>query len=203
MTEATVRKLHPEAGELRPAPALGMSVVMNMPGDRQATLQCFVAQEDGEEAANELLDRMFRVADRQRARYELVDLEDQLEKHERELFNFEEQFARVEKEHARRKVEKEEEIVARQEEIDSIRADGYEKWTKSGRQGEYEPQGGTKQSIEVKRAAVKQAKAEIDKMDAERAQELAGIGESKARFNREILRIKKEIVKRKKMLGGE
>lgn len=200
--ESTATKLHAEVEE-RPAPAIGMSVVMNMSGDRQATLQCFVAQEDGEDAANALLDKMFRISDRQRARYEIVDLEDQLEKHERELFNFEEQFAKVEKEHARRKVEKEEEIALRTEEIATIQKDAYDQHVASGRQGEFKPQGGTKQAIEVKKTAMKQAKADIEKMDAERDQELGGIRESKARFNREILRLKKEIVKRKAILGGE
>lgn len=185
----------------RDAPALGMSVVMNMPGDRQATLQCFVAQEDGEEAANQLLDRMFRIADRQRARYELVDLSEQLAQHQRSLANFDADFARIEMDFAKKKVEREAEIEAYIAEAERLHKEGYDKWYESGRRGDYVPQGSTKQAIDVARGAAKKVHADIEKAEAERTVALGGIHESQKRYAGEIKRLKVEIDVRKVMLG--
>lgn len=202
MSKITALHKETEAGEVRQAPAIGMSVVMNMPGDRQATLQCFVAQEDGEVAANDLLDRMFRIADRQRARYELSDFEQELEKHRRMLANFTEDFARIEKDFALKKVEREEEAAALVEEADSIRAADYERHTKTGREGEtYKPQGHVKQNIDTKKAAAAQIKIGLEKLEAERIVAMDGIRNSQERFRTEISRLEKEVAKRHELLG--
>lgn len=201
MSKITALHKETETGEVRQAPAVGMSVVMNMPGDRQATLQCFVAQEDGEQAANDLLDRMFRIADRQRARYELGDFEQELEKHRRMLANFTEDFARIEKDFALKKVEREEEAAALLEEAASIRKEDFEKFSKSGRQGKYEPVGHCKSVIERKKEAAHNIKLGLDKLEAERVVAMDGIRNSQERFSTEIARLEKEVAKRHALLG--
>jgi predicted nucleic acid-binding Zn-ribbon protein len=199
--ESTVRKLHPEQEATRQAPAIGMSLVMNLGGDRQATLQCFIAQEDGEDKANDLLDRMFRIGDRQKARYELDGLTDELAKHESTLTQLNEDFDRLEKEFATKSVELQEEVRGYQAEAEALRQEGYNKWAASGRRGEYHPEGYTKSGIaRAEDAAMKAAEA-MTKAANERTNEMAGIRVSQLRYGTEIERIKSEIAKRRTLLG--
>jgi hypothetical protein len=204
MSAASISTLRPAAEEPAPrqAPAIGMSVVLNLGGDRQATLQCFVAQEDGEQAANDLLDRMFRIADRQRGRYEMADLEKERALNERQLAQFEENFNHVEKADALKRVELETEAEGHLAKAAEIVKDGYDAWSASGRRGEYVPQGHAKQQIDVSRKAAAGIGADLERMAAERKLNIENIEKTRDRYRAEIVRLSDEIANRKRLFDG-
>jgi len=73
MSEATVHKLKPEEGTS--VPAVGVSFNLTLGGGRAMVIQTHIGQDDNVDA---LLDRILASADRQKAKYEIVDIEDEL-----------------------------------------------------------------------------------------------------------------------------
>jgi hypothetical protein len=56
---------------LKPGVAIGYSIACNLGGERQMTVQCFVDESEPDEAVHARIDRVFRVVDRQKAKYDL------------------------------------------------------------------------------------------------------------------------------------
>jgi hypothetical protein len=91
------------------APAIGFSVTTNLDGNRQIVLQGFFAADTATPEANATLDKVLVLADRQKARYELPEVEEELFKHRETLSQYEEDKASLDVRHqheqARREVE--------------------------------------------------------------------------------------------------
>ena len=200
MNQSNVKALRP-ADEPCTIAAIGMSVVANFGRDRQATLQTHVAQDQTEAEIDSQVDRLFRVIDRQKARYEIIDLEDELVKHAQTLALFREDHDRLEAEHQHKVAG----LKIQIEEIDATaaraRETGYQEHVTSGRQTEYQPKGATKAAIERAAQAAKAVQGEIDKLEAERTVALANLGTSAARYEEQIVKLKDDIVKRHAIIG--
>ena len=61
------------------APALGYSIVANLGDNRQITAQCFVAHDEPLSVVNDHIDKVMRVIDRQRATYQIKELQTELD----------------------------------------------------------------------------------------------------------------------------
>lgn len=81
------------------APALGFSIVANLGNDRQITTQCFVGVDEDTATIHARIDKVQDVIDRQRARYEIKDLEAEREKHAVNLARAEDDLSRIEQEY--------------------------------------------------------------------------------------------------------
>jgi hypothetical protein len=152
------------------APAIGFSVTTNLDGNRQIVLQGFFAADTATPEANATLDKVLVLADRQKARYELPEVEEELFKHRETLSQYEEDKASLDVRHqheqARREVEIAEmervrpeerakkealinaDILAMQQHRVQVVEQGAESHRRSGRQGSYVPVGSTKANIE-------------------------------------------------------
>jgi hypothetical protein len=151
-------------------PAVGFSVTTNLDGNRQIVMQGFFAAATPADEANAVLDRVLALADRQRARYELPEVEEELRKHKDALAQFEEDRARVEldftRDQARREVEIAEMEKVRDEERAKHLADfnanilkvqghreeqyklGLDAHVRGGRGGSYVPRGHDKANLD-------------------------------------------------------
>lgn len=80
-------RMVPRHEEVKDAPALGMSLQVDLGLGRTATLQTFVASDAPQRTVNEMLDKLTRAGDRQRAHYRLEELHRaiELEQHEHDL----------------------------------------------------------------------------------------------------------------------
>jgi hypothetical protein len=178
-----------------PAAALGYSVVVNLDGNRQLTMQCFVAEDEPNEAVNAKLDRIFAVIDRQKARYDLVNEHEELSKESTMLAQLEEDLARVDADFEKAQAS----LKAQGEEISAQQAAlveaGYNEHVNSGRRGEYQPRGVTQQGVKATQVALENVTAELKKNEAERDQHRQGVLIS-------IDRYKKAIAERTSRIGG-
>lgn len=196
---SNVRELH---APRREAPALGMSIVMNMPGDRQATLQCFVASDASLEEQNTLLDRMMQIGDRQKAKYELTALYDDLAKHQQTLARFNEDFARTDVKHRLEQESRDEAKATLLQAIEDEKKAGYDAHATGGRRGPYALSGSHKQAVNAAEAGIHQLDEQTKKATAERDQFVANLDISRTRYAEEIERIEADIARRKAIIGA-
>lgn len=81
MSQDNLARIHPD--KVAEAPALGMSLQVDLGMGRVATLQTFVPSDCSMRQLNETLDKMTRAGDRQRAHYRLEELHRELSEEER------------------------------------------------------------------------------------------------------------------------
>ena len=73
--------------------AVGFTI--GLADDRQVTFQTGFAEDEDDVTVNARFDRIMRLADRQKAKYELVKLREELETHQKALARLTEDLARV------------------------------------------------------------------------------------------------------------
>ncbi len=115
-SSAEIHELHPDAKNI----ATGVSLVVGLANDRQITFQSGFEGDESDTVVNARLDRLLRVADRLKARYELADLETKLSQHKSTVAQYEidqaETEARFQHQQALRRVELDERIAQRSNE---------------------------------------------------------------------------------------
>ena len=184
-----------------PAPALGYSVVVNLDGNRQLTMQCFVAEDEPAEVVNAKLDRVFAVIDRQKARYDIVGEREELEKESAALAQFEEDLARVDADFEKAQAGLREQVVEMTTQKTQALEGGYNQHNAAGRRGEYVPSGHTKQTVNAAEAALRNVAETLHKNEAERDQHRLGVEISIDRYHKAIAARKERIATLEKTLG--
>jgi hypothetical protein len=182
-------------------PAIGYSITANIDGNRQIVFQHFVAADEDDTSVNANLDRIMGLVDRQRARYEIPGLQEELDTLTNTMAQYEEDRARVDLEYdkamATLDVQIEEMGGKRKEFFDQ----GYEQHKSSGRQGSYKPQGMVKTNIARVENAIEQAKDAKTKNLNERAQAIENLEISITRHKARIALVKERIAKLKESTG--
>lgn len=182
-------------------PAIGYSITANIDGNRQIVFQHFVAADEDDASVNANLDRIMSLVDRQRARYEIPGLQEELDTLTNTMAQYEEDRARVDLEYdkamATLDVQIEEMAGKRKEFFDQ----GYEQHKSSGRQGSYKPQGMVKTNIARVENAIEQAKEAKTKNLNERAQATENLEISITRHKARIALVTERIAKLKESTG--
>ena len=182
-------------------PAIGYSITANIDGNRQIVFQHFVAADEDDSSVNGNLDRIMSLVDRQRARYEIPGLQEELDTLTNTMAQYEEDRARVDLEYdkamATLDVQIEEMAGKRKEFFDQ----GYEQHKSSGRQGSYKPQGMVKTNIARVENAIEQAKEAKTKNLNERAQATENLEISITRHKARIALVTERIAKLKESTG--
>ena len=186
--------------EASTAPALGYSIVANLGGDRQITVQCFVGSDEPLVSINKKIDRALAVVDRQKARYELEDLYEERHKTAQTLAQFEEDLARLDldfeasQDSLRKQIT--EVLTASNDAFDK----GYNEYVTSGRRGDYKPTGATKQAMSVAEAQKHQIEQAMQKNANERDQALQQTTISVQRFKQALALADTKIAEREAKL---
>lgn len=185
-----------------PAAAIGYSILTNLDGNRQITVQCFVPEDAPDKVVNAKLDRAFRVIDRQKARYDIVGEQEELAKERGVLAQLEEDLARVdadfEKAQASLDIQAEEISVQSEDAM----GQGYQEHALSGRGGKYVPRGQTAQRLNASAAAKRNVEDAFAKNKAERDQHRQGVLISTERYHKAIAERTLRIEGYEKMLAG-
>lgn len=176
-----------------PAPALGYSIVANLGGDRQITVQCFVGEDEPLSTINAKLDRALAVVDRQKARYEIDEIREDLSKHEKTYAQFVEDAERIELDYQQSQKGLNDEIEKLAALHDETRDAGYQAHVSSGRRGGFAPSGHLKQQLSAINGQKLQLAEARDKNTAERDAAISQLAISKARYEAEIDRLKTKI----------
>lgn len=95
-------------------PAIAISLAADLGSGRGLTLQTHVHRADTENAIDSVLDKIMGRVDRQKAKYEIPDLQDELAKMERAMHNLE-------------------------EDAKKLYSDAADRWAKAGHKGEFKP----------------------------------------------------------------
>lgn len=165
--------------------ATGVQIVVGLTNDRQMQFQTGFEGDETDAVVNERFDRIMRLADRQKARYEIGDIEADLAKHRETLAQFREDRARIDLDHERQQAQRRVELETRIAERDAEKAkfvaeidatilriqdarqnvfnDGLADHGRSGRGGSYVPKGHVKANLERIDRQLETAKEHRDK----------------------------------------
>lgn len=181
--------------EAKPAPAIGYSIVANLGGDRQITVQCFVGEDESLTAINERIDRVLTVVDRQKARYEVETIVADIAKHRQTLLQGEEDLARQDEAYEAAQASLKERAGLLHGSIKDIEASAHA----NGRGG---PAGAAKAQAANAHAEIKTIAGEMMKNTAERDQYRSNAVVSLERFRQAIVDGEARLSKAEALIAG-
>lgn len=126
---------------LKPGVAIGYSLACALGGDRQMTVQCFVDEAEDDETVNRKIDRVFRVMDRQKAKYDLDKEEREFEEVGRHLRNFLNAIPQAKMAAQAQQKTLEAELLGMQDARKEVHDEAYAAFKASGRKGQFQPRG--------------------------------------------------------------
>lgn len=151
--------------------AIGYSVAANIDGSRQITFQHFIASDATDEQVNADLDRIMRIVDRQRAVYEMPEIQEELDKLNEEISQYtEDKVTTAEANFLRAQADLDVQIATLQADHKKAFDTAYEQHGRSGRGGEFKVRGQTAAALDRIDAGIRQAIEQKDKNENERAQ---------------------------------
>jgi hypothetical protein len=188
---------------LKPATAIGYSIVSNLGGDRQMTVQCFVGEDEAEEVINSRIDKVFKVLDRQKAKYDLDKLESEFEELGRHLHNFIKGLAMAEQtarhQVAVLNVKLGEQQMARRD----VYEEGYQKHLSQGRKGTFVPGGALQSRLNGMDIDIQKTKDAIAAAPADAAQSKAQVAENIYKYQDDMKKRRAAINELRKMAGRD
>lgn len=161
------------------APALGFSIVANLGDNRQITCQCFVNVDEDLPEIHARIDKVQSVIDRQRARYEVADIEKERDTAAKTLQRAKDDLATVEGNFKSTMAENDQrliDIAAQIADINKAAAD----------RGRGSPAGADASRVRALEAQRKEIVAAKDKNNAERDQYLQNVLVSIERFEEAV-----------------
>lgn len=185
------------------AAAIGYSIIANLPGDRQVTVQCFVAEDETTAEVNQRLDRAFGFLDRQKARYEIPELKAKIEEQEATLAQMERDLAAADEQFEKAQAEIDVGAETATKERAAFLQRGYDDHTARGARGAYEPRGGDKAKVGQWDAIISDYAAQKEKNLAEREQFRNNIVVGKRRYETAIARDKEKLAEKEAVLAAD
>jgi CRISPR/Cas system CSM-associated protein Csm5 (group 7 of RAMP superfamily) len=152
------------------APAIGYSIVVNMGGDRQMTVQCFVGEGEDEGVIAARIDKVFRICDRQKAKYDLEKLYKQFEESGRHLRNFLNAIPIAEKQSRHQIAALKVELAEKEAYRKQVFEEGYQKHVTAGRKGVFTPGGALAGQLRAIDSEIQKVKDKITAVPADTEQ---------------------------------
>jgi hypothetical protein len=179
--------------------AVGFTI--GLANDRQVTFQTGFAEDEDDATVNARFDRIMRLADRQKAKYELVELRAELETHEKALARLDEDIARVDNDFDRSQAQLDVEIGEYQRLLTEARDKAYQNQIASGRSGKQPLSGHVKSQIAAYERAIEDGAKSKEKNVAEREQHRGTVIAQRARYEEEIASRLAKIAEKEALLG--
>lgn len=161
--------------DLKPATAIGYSIAVNMGGDRQMTVQCFVGEDEDDECINRRIDKVFRVVDRQKARYDLDKQYSEFEEAARHLRNFLNAIPLAEKNSLHQTAALKVELAAKEGARKEVWEEGYQAHLTGRRKGEFVPGGALKGRLAAMDSEIQKVREKIAAVPADTDQHKAKV----------------------------
>lgn len=177
------------------APALGFSMQVDLGAGRVATLQTFLPNDCPLGELNEMLDKMTRAGDRQRAHYKIEELERDLEQSVRQHQQHQEDLDRIDAAYEKRQAERKAEAEKATKILDNFNEAARNNHLETGRRGEFKLTGGDKSRYEALSSSVAAVLAEMEKEKAEHDVAHANYAVTKVNWQKNIERTKEEIAR--------
>lgn len=161
------------------SPALGFSIIANLGDNRQLTCQCFVDVDEDLSVIHARIDKVQRVIDRQRARYEIADITKERDTAAKTLQRAKDDLATVEAGYKGSISENDQRLI-------DIAADLAGINNAAAERGRGSPQGADKSRVTALERERKDIVAAKQKLDAERDQYLQNVIVSIERFEEAV-----------------
>ena len=186
---------------LKPEPVVAVTVTCNLGGERQMNLAAHFERDASPEEQNRILDQVMRIADRQKARYDLEKMEENFQVVGMNTRNFLLAMGGAEMELKTRVARLKIEAQAKRDAKKEIHDAAYNEHIASGRRGEFKPKGGDLQRMNLADAEIAKLEAAIEAApkdaDQERAKSVATI-----QRHQEDLRIRRRQINDLRQLAG-
>jgi len=150
------------------APALGMSIQVDLGSGRVATLQTFVDSTCSIFELNAMLDKMTHAGDRQRAHYKIEELERDLKQEQKLLAQHADDLARIDKDFDEAQARRYDTAEKMQKTVDTFMATARDNHVSSGRRADFALKGREKSHVDQVTSGIKKIKDEIDTAQRER-----------------------------------
>ena len=185
-----------------PAPAIGYSILCNLDGSHQLTVQCFAGEDETDEVVNAKVDRIFRVVDRQKARYDIETIKDDLDVHEKALANLLIGLGKADLDFDRGQAQLDIQIGECKQMIEAARTKVYNDNVASGRTPDRAARGHAGANISRFETAIKSYEADKTKKVAERDQYREGVILNREKLEKEIGNLKAKLDAKEALLRG-
>ncbi len=143
------------------APALGMSIQVDLGSGRIATLQTFVDSTCSIFELNAMLDKMTGAGDRQRAHYKIEELERDLKQEQKLLAQHADDLARIDKDYDAAQAKRFDAIEKMQKTVDTFMATARDNHVASNRRTEWALKGTEKSHVTAVNSGIKKLQDEI------------------------------------------
>lgn len=189
------------AAVTKPEPVVAVTVTCNLGGERQMQLAAHFGRDASPEEQNVILDKVMKVADRQKARYDLEKLEENFNvcgMNTRNLLAGLPVADNVQKMHvAKLKIELDAKVEAR----DEVNKEGYEAWQKSGKRGTYKAGGHLANRLATMDADIQKVRDAIAAAPKDADQEREKLVNTIKR-HQEDLRLRRKVINDTRGLAG-
>jgi hypothetical protein len=196
-----VEMLPTAASEEIKLPPFDVTITMNISGERQIIVRSPAPDALLPEEANRRLDALVTTVERQRAKYELLYLNDQLSDKRAALALWEKRRDEAEAEHKAAQEKRAEEIADLKVKRADLEARIAHEWTARGRRGNPKLEGADKSRDQRMAQAIEIKLAEIAKADAEHQQNVQTALKSIEKLTEEIRAIERLMEKHRKIVG--
>lgn len=164
--------------ELKPAAAIGYSVITNIGDDRQITFQHFVGEDETDATANAAIDRIMGFVDRLKAKAKVPELQQEKRQLEGQIAMAESDLAAIEADHKAREEDRNRRIIELQAREKQVHDEGYNDHVATGRTGPYAPTGNRKSQINAIKSDVGKEISEAVKQANEREVALQNLNQN-------------------------
>jgi hypothetical protein len=183
--ENTVRQLRPSPAV--EVPAIGCSFTTNLGGDRQIVLQTHFAGDEDEAAINARIDRILRIGDRQKAKYDLEKVEAEFRTVGNAIVDMIAAIPVAARNHAKTTVEKAATVEGLRAQQEQVRSDAYAEFTDSGKRGAFQMKGHAATNYARIQAEINKVEESVRAAENERAQWLQTQAANIERFRRDLI----------------
>jgi septum formation inhibitor MinC len=156
-------------------PAIGFSTTINVDGNRQIVFQGYFEQDESDDTVNARLDRIMRLADRQRGIYEIPLLKEERQKLRDDVAQAEQDIAEADANFQKQQAQLDVQILEMHGQREEALKEGYAAHAKRGGQGPYKPQGKTEANLRLVETQIENFKKAKETNAAERQQFLDNI----------------------------
>lgn len=186
---------------LKPEPVVAVTIVCQLGNERQINLAAHFGRDDDPDEQNRILDQVMKIADRQKAKYDLKTLEENFNMVGLNTRNFLTAYQGAGLELKTRVARLKVEVQAKREAKDEIEKAGYDKHVSDGRSGSYKPKGYDLQRMNLADTEIANLMAAIEAAPKDAEQEKAKAVNTIQR-NQEDLRLRRKVINDLRSLAG-
>ena len=186
---------------LKPEPVIAVTVTCNLGGERQMNLAAHFERDADPAEQNRILDQVMKIADRQKARYDLEKMEENFNVVGMNTRNFLLAMSGAEMEVKTRIERMKHELEAKRDAKKEVHDEAYAEWQASGKRGEFKPRGVDLQRINLADAEINKLVAAIEAAPKDAAQERAKSVDTIQR-HQEDLRLRRKQINDLRHLAG-